>query len=71
MTWHDFLASLPVGILVANILHANNLRDIENDRTRHKVTIADVIERPAADVLLWAFTIAAYACVAITVAWVR
>jgi 1,4-dihydroxy-2-naphthoate octaprenyltransferase len=68
LTWRDFFASLPVGILVANILHANNLRDIENDRTRHKITIAGVIGRPAADVLLWAFTIAAYACVAVTVA---
>jgi len=67
-TWHAFLASLPVGILVANILHANNLRDIANDRARHKVTIATIIDRPAADVLLWAFTIAAYACVVVTVA---
>jgi 1,4-dihydroxy-2-naphthoate octaprenyltransferase len=63
-----FLASLPVGILVANILHANNLRDIVNDRARHKVTIATLIDRPAADVLLWFLTIAAYACVVVTVA---
>jgi len=67
-TWHAFLASVPVGILVANILHANNLRDIENDRRRHKVTIATLIDRPAADVLLWALTLAAYASVALTVA---
>jgi 1,4-dihydroxy-2-naphthoate octaprenyltransferase len=67
-TGHAFLASLPVGILVANILHANNLRDIENDRARHKITIATIVDRPAADVLLWVFTIAAYACVAVTVA---
>jgi 1,4-dihydroxy-2-naphthoate polyprenyltransferase len=67
-TWHAFLASLPVGILVANILHANNLRDIDNDRARRKVTIATLIDRPAADVLLWALVIAAYACVAVTVA---
>ena len=32
------------------------------------MTIATIIDRPAADVLLWAFTIAAYACVAVTVA---
>jgi 1,4-dihydroxy-2-naphthoate octaprenyltransferase len=67
-TWHAFLASLPVGILVANILHANNLRDIDNDRARRKVTIATLIDRPAADVLLWALVIAAYACVGVTVA---
>jgi 1,4-dihydroxy-2-naphthoate octaprenyltransferase len=68
LTWPAFYASLPVGILVANILHANNLRDIQNDRARHKVTIAGIVGRPAADVILWALTIAAYASVVVTVA---
>jgi 1,4-dihydroxy-2-naphthoate octaprenyltransferase len=68
LTWPAFYASVPVGILVANILHANNLRDIENDRARHKVTIAGIIGRPAADVLLWVLTLAAYASVIVTVA---
>jgi 1,4-dihydroxy-2-naphthoate octaprenyltransferase len=69
-TWtaRSFYASLPVGLLVANILHANNLRDIVNDRARHKVTIATVIDRPAADVLLYALVIAAFAVVAICAA---
>jgi 1,4-dihydroxy-2-naphthoate octaprenyltransferase len=67
LTWRAFYASLPVGILVANILHANNLRDIENDRARNKLTIAGAIGRPAADVLLWALTVAAYVSVAATV----
>jgi len=58
-----FYASLPVGILVANILHANNLRDIDNDRLRHKLTIADAVGRPVADVILWALTLGAYASV--------
>lgn len=61
------IASLPVGLLVANILHANNLRDIVNDRARSKVTIATIIGRPAADVLLYALVIAAFASVLIAV----
>jgi 1,4-dihydroxy-2-naphthoate octaprenyltransferase len=68
LTWEAFYVSLPVGILVANILHANNLRDIENDRARRKLTIASVIDRPAADWLLYVLTIAAFICVGVTVA---
>ena len=54
LSWEALYGSLPVGILVANILHANNLRDITNDRINHKVTIATMIDRPAADYLLYA-----------------
>ena len=68
LTWFSFLASLPVALLVANILHANNLRDIANDRANAKVTIATVIDRPAADYLLRAFVIAAFASVVVPVA---
>jgi len=67
-TGDALVASLPVGILVANILHANNLRDIVNDRARSKVTIATVIGRPAADVLLYGFVAGAFASVAAAVA---
>lgn len=63
-----FVASLPVGILVANILHANNLRDIVNDRSRRKVTIATLIGRPAADVLLLVLVVAAFVTVVAAVA---
>ena len=63
-----FYASLPVGILVANILHANNLRDIVNDRARSKVTIATLIDRPAADFLLVALVGGAFLTVAVCVA---
>jgi 1,4-dihydroxy-2-naphthoate octaprenyltransferase len=69
LRWEAFYGSIPVGILVANILHANNLRDIENDRINKKITIASVIDRPAADYLLYALVIAAFgsvlACVAL------
>ncbi|HLF71077.1 MAG TPA: 1,4-dihydroxy-2-naphthoate octaprenyltransferase [Dehalococcoidia bacterium] len=68
LTWASFYASLPVGILVANILHANNLRDIENDRARRKLTIATAIDRPASDYVLYALVIAAFAVVIVCVA---
>jgi 1,4-dihydroxy-2-naphthoate octaprenyltransferase len=68
LTWESFYASLPVALLVANILHANNLRDIVNDRARGKLTIASALDRPAADVILYALTVAAFTSVAVTVA---
>lgn len=65
--WLAFYAALPVGLLVANILHANNLRDIENDRSRRKVTIATLVDRPAADYILHAFTWGAFIAVVVCV----
>ncbi|HKA55461.1 MAG TPA: 1,4-dihydroxy-2-naphthoate octaprenyltransferase [Candidatus Binatia bacterium] len=44
-----FLLSLPVGCLVAAILQANNIRDLESDRARGKRTLATVIGRQAAN----------------------
>jgi 1,4-dihydroxy-2-naphthoate octaprenyltransferase len=52
---------LPVALLVAAILHANNLRDIANDRQQGKVTLAAMIGRPAADYELAALVLGAYA----------
>jgi 1,4-dihydroxy-2-naphthoate octaprenyltransferase len=43
--WEPFVASLPIAFLVTAILHANNLRDIENDRKTGKRTIATIIGR--------------------------
>ena len=40
-----FLVSLPVAFLVTGILHANNMRDIEDDRRTGKRTIATIIGR--------------------------
>ncbi len=48
-TWEAFLASLPVGLLAAAILHANNLRDIDGDLAHGKRTLASLAGRPAAD----------------------
>ena len=68
LSWTSFYASLPVGLLVANILHANNLRDIENDRARRKVTIASLVGRPLADDVLYVLTLSAFAVVVACVA---
>jgi 1,4-dihydroxy-2-naphthoate octaprenyltransferase len=43
--WEPVVASLPIAFLVTGILHANNLRDIENDRKTGKRTIATMIGR--------------------------
>jgi len=64
LTWTSFYASLPIGLLVANILHANNLRDIQNDRSRAKVTISTIIDRPGADLLLWALVAGTFISIA-------
>lgn len=50
VTWPVVLASLPVGFLVAAILHANNLRDLESDRQIGKRTLATLLGREGANV---------------------
>ena len=50
VTWPVMLASLPVGFLVAAILHANNLRDLDSDRTLGKRTLATLLGRAGANV---------------------
>jgi len=62
-SWDAFIASLPVGLLVAAILHANNVRDIENDRRNRKWTLAALAGRPAADYEFVALTLGAFALV--------
>jgi len=38
LSWNPLLVSIPVGLLVTAILHANNLRDIVQDNERERVT---------------------------------
>ena len=61
--WEPFIASLAVGLLVAAILHANNVRDIENDRRNHKWTLAALAGRPVADYEFVALMLGGYAIV--------
>jgi 1,4-dihydroxy-2-naphthoate polyprenyltransferase len=67
-TWKAFLAALPVGLLTAAILHANNVRDIEGDRANGKRTIASLTGRPLADYELVALVLGAFAVVVALVA---
>lgn len=46
--WRPLVASLPIAFLVAAILHANNLRDIETDLENRKRTLANLFGRRAA-----------------------
>jgi 1,4-dihydroxy-2-naphthoate octaprenyltransferase len=61
--WAPFVASLPVGLLVAAILHANNVRDIESDRRNNKWTLAAIAGRPIADYEFFALMLGGYAVV--------
>jgi len=56
-----FLASIPLGFLVAGILQANNIRDIESDRFHRKRTLATVLGRRGASYELAALDVFAYA----------
>lgn len=44
---HVLLLSLPIGLLVAAILHVNNMRDLEDDLARGKRTLANILGRQA------------------------
>ncbi len=48
VAWSAIWASLPVAFVVAAILHANNLRDIDTDRLNHKRTLASILGRNGA-----------------------
>ncbi|MGB9381739.1 1,4-dihydroxy-2-naphthoate octaprenyltransferase, partial [Candidatus Binatus sp.] len=54
-------ASIPLGFLVAGILHANNIRDIESDARHGKRTLATMLGRAGANYELIALDVAAYA----------
>lgn len=48
VSWSAIWASLPVAFVVAAILHANNLRDIDTDRLNNKRTLATMFGRNGA-----------------------
>lgn len=59
--WQPVVASLPIAFLVTAILHANNLRDIDDDRRHGKRTVATLIGRGAAKVEFYLLLGGAYA----------
>lgn len=65
--WQPFVASLPVALLVAAILHANNIRDIDGDRRNGKWTLAALAGRPMADYEFFVLALAGYAVVVLMV----
>jgi 1,4-dihydroxy-2-naphthoate polyprenyltransferase len=60
-------ASLPVGCLVAAILHANNLRDITHDARANIKTMAMVLGLPAAKAIYMGLVAGAYLVVLVMV----
>jgi 1,4-dihydroxy-2-naphthoate octaprenyltransferase len=67
IVWRAILLSIPVGLLVANILHANNIRDMELDRQAGKTTLANLFGRRFSDLEFLVLTAGAYL---VAVAWV-
>ncbi len=59
--WWPALASVPISLLISMVMHANDIRDIEDDRKTNTVTIATRLGRKKALVLYCLFWIAAYA----------
>ncbi len=62
------LASLPVGFLVAAILHANNLRDLDIDRQFGKRTLATLLGRSGANIEYYVLVGGTYVSLIVTVA---
>lgn len=65
--WQPLVASLPMAFLVAAILHANNVRDIDTDLANHKLTVANLLGRRAANIEMVLLDGAAYAATGIAV----
>lgn len=66
-SWSALWASIPLGFLVAGILHANNIRDIESDTRHGKRTLATILGRAGANYELITLDVAAYAATIIAV----
>lgn len=65
LTWDVLFASLAIGCLVAAILHANNIRDIDLDRAAGKRTLATLLGRKGANLEYLALIGGAYLITAI------
>ena len=62
-------ASVPIGCLVAAILHANNVRDLDDDRALGKKTLATIVGPRLAKLELAALIGGAYAALGAAVYW--
>lgn len=68
LTWPAALLGAAIGLLAAAILHANNVRDIERDRGKGKVTIAILAGRRGSTVEYALQLALTYACIVAIVA---
>ena len=68
VTLTSVMAALPIACLVAAILHANNIRDLESDRSAGKVTLATLLGRRAANAEYALLVASAYAATLLLVA---
>ena len=60
LSWLPLIAALPIGLLVVDILHINNLRDLATDRSAGLTTIAIALGEPGAKRLHNLYVVAAY-----------
>ncbi len=67
VTLDALLLSLPIGLLAAAILHANNVRDILSDRAAGKRTLANLLGRRAANAEYAFLLVAAYAAIGLLI----
>lgn len=61
------VAAIPIGLLAAAILHANNIRDIESDKQIGKRTLATSLGEDRAIIEYYILTLGAYATLLLTV----
>ncbi len=61
LSWLPLIAALPIGLLVVDILHINNLRDLATDRAAGITTLAIALGEAGAKRLHHAYVTAAYA----------
>ena len=66
--WRPFIVSLPIAFLVTAILHANNLRDIDDDRQHGKRTLATIIGRRPANWEYYTLIAASFVALVVMVA---
>ncbi|MCC7206722.1 MAG: 1,4-dihydroxy-2-naphthoate octaprenyltransferase [Anaerolineae bacterium] len=65
--WDTLIASLPIGFMVAAILHANNLRDLEADRAVGKRTLATLLGRGRANIEYYILVGGAYGALLVSI----
>jgi 1,4-dihydroxy-2-naphthoate octaprenyltransferase len=68
ITWEVLVTSIAVASLVADILHANNIRDIDLDRQAGKVTLATLLGRRGSNAEYLVLAAIAFITIAVLVA---